>query len=198
LTQPPSTPSKTDSNQPGTHHRHRRVHYHRHHHRHLTKQRPLGADSLETLALLATQVMSREPLVISRKGQNTAATTATTATTTTAIVTPNVAPGDEYPSQSEKKRYAPEERDKGLQLRPVKRVELATIDIEEQSISQGQASKRESALRPLPNGRGSTDGASKKPAHPAFVQGANHQSTKPGISSTKDLVGRSSSKHRRP
>lgn len=194
---PPTTPLKTEPSQPGTHqHRHRRVHYHRHHHRHLTKQRPLGADSLETLALLATQVMAREPLVITRKGQNTNATTNINTPTMT-ITTPN-APGDEYPIQSEKKRFAPEERDKGLQLRPVKRVELATIDAEDHTASQGQSSKRESALKPLPNGRGSMDGPSKKPAHPSYVQGANNQTTKSGISSTKDLVGRSSSKHRRP
>lgn len=190
---PPTPPSRTDTSQPVFHqHRHRRVHYHRHHHRHLTKHKPLGMDSLEHLALLATQVMAREPLTISRRGQNTA--------------TPDIAPGEDYPSQREKKRFAPEERDRGLQLRPVKRVDLTMIDTEDQATSEGQPSKRESALKTISNGRGSTEALSKKPTHQqsdAQVAkssgGSTYQqaSTRSALSSTKDLVGRSSSKHRR-
>lgn len=192
LTHPaPSTPT-TDSSQPGFHpHRHRRTHYHRHHHRHLTRNKPLGMDSLEQLALLATQVMTREPLVITRKGQNN---------------TSENAPGEDYPRHSDKKRFAPEERDRGLQLRPVKRVDLSGIDSDD-ATSEGQTSKRESSLKTISNGRGSVEAPSKRSTHPAEATVSkptggsttyHYTSTRSGISSTRDPSGRSSSKHRRP
>ncbi|KAF9901081.1 hypothetical protein EC991_006546 [Linnemannia zychae] len=97
------TPGQSDSNLPYHQHRHRHVHYHRHHHRHLRRKAnaavPTGSDSLENLALLASQVLSREPLPVPK----------------------TIVEGE---GEGEKKKRQIDDRDRGLQLRPVKRPEL--------------------------------------------------------------------------
>ncbi|KAG0279267.1 hypothetical protein BGZ95_001797 [Linnemannia exigua] len=96
------TPGRSDANLPYHQHRHRHVHYHRHHHRHLRRKTnvtlPAGSDSLENLAMLASQVLSREPLPV-----------------------PKTNPGGEV--EGERKKRQIDDRDRGLQLRPMKRPE---------------------------------------------------------------------------
>ncbi|KAH7047207.1 hypothetical protein BKA57DRAFT_465327 [Linnemannia elongata] len=98
------TPGRSDPNPPYHQHRHRHVHRHRHSHllRHLRGKAssttvPTGTDSLENLALLATQVLSREPLPVPKASQD---------------------------AEGERKKRQIDDRDRGLQLRPVKRPEL--------------------------------------------------------------------------
>ncbi|KAF9153243.1 hypothetical protein BG015_003803 [Linnemannia schmuckeri] len=97
------TPGRSDPVPPYHQHRHRHVHRHRHSHihRHLRGKAsatiPTGTDSLENLALLATQVLSREPLPVPKASQD---------------------------AEGERKKRQIDDRDRGLQLRPVKRPEL--------------------------------------------------------------------------
>ncbi|KAG9061404.1 hypothetical protein KI688_007390 [Linnemannia hyalina] len=97
-------PGRSDPNPPYHQHRHRHVHRHRHSHIHRqlrgkasTTTFPTGTDSLENLALLATQVLSREPLPVPKASQD---------------------------AETERKKRQMDDRDRGLQLRPVKRPEL--------------------------------------------------------------------------
>ncbi|KAG0351274.1 hypothetical protein BGZ54_003340 [Gamsiella multidivaricata] len=134
----PSLPTRTEPIQPPFHqHRHRRVHYHRHHHRHLTRRRGVGTDSLENLALLATQALSSEPLVISNESNNNGDSSST-------LIPPTASSGlilsADYTSRLEKKRISPGERDQGLQLRPVKRVGLNPPEGEDVSSIGGSGS----------------------------------------------------------
>lgn len=98
------TPGRSDSNLPYHQHRHRHVHRHRHSHLHRHRRGKAsstavlaGTDSLENLALLATQVLSREPLPVPKANQD---------------------------AEGERKKRQIDDRDRGLQLRPVKRPEL--------------------------------------------------------------------------
>ncbi|KAF9920353.1 hypothetical protein FBU30_009839 [Linnemannia zychae] len=100
----PGTPGASNPSLPFHQHRHRHVHYHRHHHRHLRRKAnaiaalPTGTDSLDNLALLASQVLSREPL-------------------------PPLKTGSDTDAEGDKKKRQIDDRDRGLQLRPVKRLE---------------------------------------------------------------------------
>ncbi|KAF9115800.1 hypothetical protein BGX27_006412 [Mortierella sp. AM989] len=100
-------------------HRPRHVHNHRHHHRYLFRHPEVSNDSLENLALLATQVLMREPLVISKRPlvKNESSE--------------NIPLGIEYTPRSDKKRKATDDRDHGLQLRPVKRIDVNGTEFEE-------------------------------------------------------------------
>ncbi|KAF9985093.1 hypothetical protein BGZ75_003357 [Mortierella antarctica] len=115
------TPSGPNDTRPSHQHRHRHIHYHRHHHRHLTKHGSnvylTEGDALDNLAMLASQVLLREPLIITKKS-----------------IDP-VDPPDENANEdstaksnetarSEKRQIETDEKDVGLQLRPVKRQEL--------------------------------------------------------------------------
>ncbi|KAG9321401.1 hypothetical protein KVV02_007237 [Mortierella alpina] len=115
------TPSGPNDTRPSHQHRHRHIHYHRHHHRHLTKHGSnvylTEGDPLDNLAMLASQVLLREPLIITKKS-----------------IDP-VDPPDENANEdstaklnetarSEKRQIETDEKDVGLQLRPVKRQEL--------------------------------------------------------------------------
>ncbi|KAI1304439.1 hypothetical protein EDD11_005100 [Mortierella claussenii] len=176
-----SISSRTEPDQPPLHqHRHRHVHYHRHHHRHLTKRREPGTDSLDNLALLASQVLTREPLVISKKSQSANGLSSE----------PHVARVREYTIRPEKKRNATEDRDLGLQLRPVKRIDLTgledtaesntSIDQPSQAQLPSSASVQASAittngssslsLKSIPNGREAAEPPSKRPHHQRHSQ----------------------------
>ncbi|CAO3569771.1 unnamed protein product [Mortierella alpina] len=115
------TPSGPNDTRPSHQHRHRHIHYHRHHHRHLTKHGSnvylTEGDPLDNLAMLASQVLLREPLIITKKSLDP------------------VDPPDEHANErstakfneaarSEKRQIETDEKDVGLQLRPVKRQEL--------------------------------------------------------------------------
>ncbi|KAF8933795.1 hypothetical protein BGZ47_010696 [Haplosporangium gracile] len=114
------TPGQSDPVPPYHQHRHRHVHRHRHSHihRHLrgkaSATAPTGTDSLENLALLATQVLSREPLPVPKASQAV---------------------------EGERKKRQIDDRDRGLQLRPVKRPELNGYQ-KDGSGSQSQALER--------------------------------------------------------
>ncbi|KAF9196483.1 hypothetical protein BGZ50_000103 [Haplosporangium sp. Z 11] len=117
----PSTSSRSEDQQRCHQHRHRHIHYHRHHHKprrgnesRSNDAHDFGTDSLENLALLASQVLSREPLPVSQKATN--AVVSDGSLNSTAL--------DEQVISSEKRKIPSQEIDKGLQLRPVKRPEL--------------------------------------------------------------------------
>ncbi|KAF8921707.1 hypothetical protein BGZ58_003989 [Dissophora ornata] len=178
-----------------------------------------GTDSLDNLALLASQVLTREPLVISKKSY------ANNASSDSII-------GAEYIPRTEKKRIAPEERDQGLQLRPVKRVDLNGLDGEDQKAVEGKGSKGEfsssatsngatASPKTISNGRGNnTEAFGKKPqqrlsqqqhlqsqsyssrssAGGSFQQsgsGSSSSTSRSGISGAKEVPGRTTSKYRR-
>ncbi|KAF9959730.1 hypothetical protein BGZ70_008767 [Mortierella alpina] len=115
------TPSGPNDTRPSHQHRHRHIHYHRHHHRHLTKHGSnvylTEGDPLDNLAMLASQVLLREPLIITKKSLDP-------------VDTPDehVSEGSTAKSneaaRSEKRQIETDEKDVGLQLRPVKRQEL--------------------------------------------------------------------------
>ncbi|KAG0210810.1 hypothetical protein BGX28_008946 [Mortierella sp. GBA30] len=127
------TPSGANDNRPFHQHRHRHIHYHRHHHRHLSKHGSnmylTEGDPLHNLAMLATQVLLREPLVVTKKS-----------------LEPAQPPDDngaveDQTARAEKRQIETDERDMGLQLRPVKRQELLAVRSASESLitSESQA-----------------------------------------------------------
>ncbi|KAF9353133.1 hypothetical protein BGX26_009087 [Mortierella sp. AD094] len=175
LAHPTTTPTRADLSPQFHEHRHRHVHNHRHHHRHLLKHPEMGSDSLENLAILATQVLMREPLVISKRVLNDNGSTE------------NVALGAEYAPRSDKKRIATEERDQGLQLRPVKRIDLTGIDSEESrkvEVSPRQPSSLHNGPKTISNGRVNTEVAGKRhtPRSTQIQQSSVYQQTNPASS----------------
>ncbi|KAF9948475.1 hypothetical protein BGZ72_009633 [Mortierella alpina] len=115
------TPSGPNDTRPSHQHRHRHIHYHRHHHRHLTKHGSnvylTEGDPLDNLAMLASQVLLREPLIITKKSLDPV-DPPNDKVTEDSIVKSNEA------ARSEKRQIETDEKDVGLQLRPVKRQEL--------------------------------------------------------------------------
>ncbi|KAF8983758.1 hypothetical protein BGZ46_009634 [Entomortierella lignicola] len=185
LAQSPVTPTKADPSPQFHSHRHRHIHHHRHHHRHLLKHPELGNDSLENLAILATQVLMREPLVISKRVLNDHKSI------------DNVALGNnEYAPRSDKKRTATEERDQGLQLRPVKRIDLNGLDSEEskkdislkQSSSSGQKAISNSRISMDLVGRRQTQRSSQSQQSPVYQQVNPGSSSTTPKASPKDLT----------
>ncbi|KAF9088596.1 hypothetical protein BGX29_000205 [Mortierella sp. GBA35] len=129
----PGTPGRSDPSATYHQHSHRHVHYHRHHHRHLRRKGgelnfPAGTDSLENLALLASQVLSRDPLPA-----------------------PKTTYGGDTNAEGERKKRKSDERDRGLQLRPVKRPDLNGLQTTDSLVSNGKLNELESQEKQQPH-----------------------------------------------
>ncbi|KAF9173921.1 Protein phosphatase 2C 1 [Mortierella sp. AD010] len=187
LAHTPTTPSRADLSPQFHEHRHRHVHNHRHHHRHLLKHSEMGNDSLENLAILATQVLMREPLIISKRVLNDNGSNE------------NVAPGVDHVPRSDKKRTATEERDQGLQLRPVKRIDLTGIDSEETEVSPRQSSSLHNGPKAISNGRVNAEVVGKRhtPRSTQIQQSSVYQQTN-SSSSTASKSGSITAKDSAP
>ncbi|KAG0285972.1 hypothetical protein BGZ96_009865 [Linnemannia gamsii] len=157
------TPGRTDTNLPYHQHRHRHVHRHRHSHIHRQLRGktgaavPAGTDSLENLALLASQVLSREPLPV---------------------------PKASLDAEGERKKRQIDDRDRGLQLRPVKRPELNGYQ-KDDSGSQSQPLERHPSRldptkpSPVSNGKLKAQELPQQQLQPpaSLMRAPSHQST---------------------
>ncbi|KAF9437113.1 hypothetical protein BGZ76_001943 [Entomortierella beljakovae] len=180
---PPEKPSmKVESSPPQQHnHGHRHVHRHRHHHQYLYKHPDMGKDSLGDLALLATQVLMKEPLIISKKP---------------IIKSESNAQNVYYPTRSDKKRSAAEDMDQGLQLRPVKRIDAYGLDSDQSKYADLSASKQHIDSKLVTNGKMKTEAHGRLQSHRSAQVPTNQQkdSGSPTVTKSSPVDQKDSSK----